>query len=158
MYWDLTRPLVTLKLLIQDPEVRAVILTGAGDKSFCAGADLKAISRGENLFHPEHSEWGFAGYVRHFIDKPTIAAVNGTALGGGTELALASDLVVAFGHLPAGLPTDGTRTSLALVVDVVTDVGGSTSAEAGRRADERAKTLRTWDERRRVDQAKKGTL
>ncbi|HTM84894.1 MAG TPA: enoyl-CoA hydratase-related protein, partial [Mycobacterium sp.] len=78
-----------------DPEIRAVVLTGAGDKSFCAGADLKAISRGENLFHPERADWGFAGYVHHFIDKPTIAAVNGTALGGGTELALASDLVVA---------------------------------------------------------------
>lgn len=87
-----------------DPEIRAVILTGAGDKSFCAGADLKAISRGENLFHPEHAEWGFAGYVHHFIDKPTIAAVNGTALGGGTELALASDLVVAEQRAQFGLP------------------------------------------------------
>lgn len=88
----------------EDPEVRAVVLTGAGDKSFCAGADLKAISRGENIFHPEHSEWGFAGYVSHFIDKPTIAAVNGTALGGGTELALASDLVVAEESAKFGLP------------------------------------------------------
>ncbi|EUA37097.1 enoyl-CoA hydratase/isomerase family protein [Mycobacterium avium subsp. avium 2285 (R)] len=44
-----------------DPEVRAVVITGAGEKSFCAGADLKAISRGENLFHPGHPEWGFAG-------------------------------------------------------------------------------------------------
>ncbi|ORX05833.1 crotonase/enoyl-CoA hydratase family protein [Mycolicibacillus trivialis] len=87
-----------------DPEIRAVVLTGAGDKSFCAGADLKAISRGENLFHPEHAEWGFAGYVHHFIDKPTIAAVNGTALGGGTELALASDLVVAEERAQFGLP------------------------------------------------------
>ncbi|UXA16888.1 crotonase/enoyl-CoA hydratase family protein [Mycobacterium sp. SMC-4] len=87
-----------------DPEIRAVVLTGSGDKSFCAGADLKAISRGENLFHPDHPEWGFAGYVRHFIDKPTIAAVNGTALGGGTELALASDLVVAGEGAKFGLP------------------------------------------------------
>lgn len=87
-----------------DPEIRAVILTGAGDKSFCAGADLKAISRGENLFHPDHPEYGFAGYVSHFIDKPTIAAVNGTALGGGTELALASDLVVAEESAKFGLP------------------------------------------------------
>jgi len=87
-----------------DPEVRAVVITGAGDKSFCAGADLKAISRRENLYHPDHGEWGFAGYVRHFIDKPTIAAVNGTALGGGTELALASDLVVAEERAMFGLP------------------------------------------------------
>ena len=87
-----------------DPEVRAVVITGAGDKSFCAGADLKAIARRENLFHPEHPEWGFAGYVSHFIDKPTIAAVNGTALGGGTELALASDLVVAEEQAQFGLP------------------------------------------------------
>ncbi|MCV7196146.1 crotonase/enoyl-CoA hydratase family protein [Mycobacterium angelicum] len=87
-----------------DPEVRAVVITGAGDKSFCAGADLKAISRRENIYHPEHSEWGFAGYVHHFVDKPTIAAVNGTALGGGTELALASDLVVAGERAKFGLP------------------------------------------------------
>ncbi len=87
-----------------DDEVRAVVITGAGDKSFCAGADLKAISRRENLYHPEHREWGFAGYVHHFIDKPTIAAVNGTALGGGTELALASDLVVACESATFGLP------------------------------------------------------
>ncbi|WP_313888699.1 crotonase/enoyl-CoA hydratase family protein [Mycolicibacterium sp. CBMA 226] len=87
-----------------DPEIRAVVITGSGDKSFCAGADLKALSRGENLFHPDHTEWGFAGYVSHFIDKPTIAAVNGTALGGGTELALASDLVVAEEGAKFGLP------------------------------------------------------
>ena len=86
-----------------DPDVRAVVITGAGE-SFCAGADLKAISRRENLFHPEHSEWGFAGYVHHYIDKPTIAAVNGTALGGGSELALASDLVVAEERAKFGLP------------------------------------------------------
>ena len=86
-----------------DPEVRAVVITGAGE-SFCAGADLKAISRRENLFHPDHGEWGFAGYVHHYVDKPTIAAVNGTALGGGTELAFASDLVVAEERAKFGLP------------------------------------------------------
>lgn len=93
-----------LQIAQDDPEVRVVVITGAGDKSFCAGADLKAISRGENIFHPDHPEWGFAGYVQHFIDKPVIAAVNGTALGGGTELALASDLVVAQTSAQFGLP------------------------------------------------------
>ena len=86
-----------------DPDVRAVVITGAGP-SFCAGADLKAIARRENLYHPDHAEWGFAGYVHHFIAKPTIAAVNGNALGGGTELALASDLVVAEESANFGLP------------------------------------------------------
>jgi crotonobetainyl-CoA hydratase len=88
----------------QDPDVRVVVITGSGDKSFCAGADLKALSRGEQLLHPDQPKWGFAGYVRHFIDKPTIAAVNGTALGGGTELALASDLVIAGETAKFGLP------------------------------------------------------
>src|SRR5215208_2393470 len=88
----------------QDPDVRAVVITGAGDKSFCAGADLKALAKHENILHPDQPKWGFAGYVRHFIDKPTIAAVNGTALGGGTELALASDLVVAEDRAKFGLP------------------------------------------------------
>ena len=71
---------------------RVVVITGAGDKSFCAGADLKAISQGQNIFHPDHPEWGFAGYVQHFIDKPIIAAVNGAAAGGGLALVLASDI------------------------------------------------------------------
>nr|WP_111510819.1 enoyl-CoA hydratase-related protein [Mycobacterium kyogaense] len=87
-----------------DRSVRAVILTGSGERSFCAGADLKATARGEDIYHPDHNEWGFAGYTRHYIDKPTIAAVNGAALGGGTELVLASDLAVAVIGASFGLP------------------------------------------------------
>lgn len=87
-----------------DPEIRVVIITGSGDKAFCAGADLKAVSRGESIGPEGHPEWGFAGYVSHFISKPTIAAVNGFALGGGTELCLASDLVVASAAASFGLP------------------------------------------------------
>ena len=87
-----------------NPEIRAAVLTGSGDSSFCAGADLKAIALRENLFHAQRPEWGFGGYVQHFIDKPTIAAVNGAAVGGGTELALASDLVVAVQNAKFGLP------------------------------------------------------
>ncbi|MCF8601990.1 crotonase/enoyl-CoA hydratase family protein [Gordonia sp. HY442] len=89
-----------------DPEIRAIVLTGAGDKSFCAGADLKAISRGESIDATDRSRrrWGFAGVVTHPISTPLIAAVNGTALGGGTELVLASDLAVAAQSATFGLP------------------------------------------------------
>lgn len=90
----------------KDPEIRVVILTGAGDQSFCAGADLKALSRGERIApeDPVKAGWGFAGIVTHPIGKPIIGAVNGTALGGGTELALTCDLVVAAEEATFGLP------------------------------------------------------
>jgi len=89
-----------------DPDIRVVVLTGAGDKAFCAGADLKAIARGEIIVPTEgpRAGWGFAGYVSHYISKPTIAAVNGTALGGGTELVLASDMAVISSEAALGLP------------------------------------------------------
>lgn len=90
----------------RDPEVRVIIVTGAGDQSFCAGADLKAIARREPIVptDPVQAAWGFAGIVTHHIPKPIIAAVNGTALGGGTELALACDLIVAAEEASFGLP------------------------------------------------------
>jgi crotonobetainyl-CoA hydratase len=88
-----------------DRDIRTIVLTGAGDRSFCAGADLKAVGRGESLLpeDPAARAWGFGGYVFHPISKPTIAAVNGLALGGGTELVLASDLAVAAGTARFGL-------------------------------------------------------
>lgn len=90
----------------RDTDVRVVIITGAGEQSFCAGADLKAMSRGERIApeDPEQAAWGFAGIVSHIISKPVIAAVNGVALGGGTEIALACDLVVAADTAIFGLP------------------------------------------------------
>lgn len=89
-----------------DPEIRAVIVTGAGDKSFCAGADLVALSRGESLSpdDPAKAAWGFAGLVSHPISTPVIAAVNGHALGGGLEITLACDLAVAVETAQFGLP------------------------------------------------------
>lgn len=87
-----------------DPDVRCIILTGAGDIAFSAGLDLKALSKGENLIPRGMAEWSFAGFARHFTSKPVIAAVNGKALGGGTELALACDLIVATESASFGLP------------------------------------------------------
>lgn len=89
-----------------DKDIRAVVLTGAGDSVFCGGADLKALGTAgpDGVTPPETAHWGFAGVVKHHIRKPVIAAVNGTALGGGTELALASDLVVASDSAEFGLP------------------------------------------------------
>ena len=90
----------------RDPEIRAVILTGAGDQAFSAGADLKAIANGESISPDDEARraWGFAGFASHHISKPTIAAVNGFALGGGTELTLAADLAVAADTAMFGLP------------------------------------------------------
>ncbi|MFC4008527.1 crotonase/enoyl-CoA hydratase family protein [Nonomuraea purpurea] len=87
-----------------DTAIRAVILTGAGDKAFCAGADLKEVARGEFSTEGCQPHWGFAGCVTHPIAKPVIAAVNGFALGGGTEIALWADLVVASETARFGLP------------------------------------------------------
>lgn len=89
-----------------DPEVRAVVITGAGDKAFCAYADLVALSRGENLAPDDKTQqaWGFGGYAAHPISKPIIGAVNGFAFGGGCELALMCDLIVAAENAQFGLP------------------------------------------------------
>lgn len=92
-----------LEAIADDPELRVCVITGAGD-AFSAGADLKALAAGDKIRAEGHPEWGFAGIVRHYIPKPVIAAVNGFALGGGTEILLACDLAVIDETAPLGLP------------------------------------------------------
>jgi crotonobetainyl-CoA hydratase len=93
-----------IETFAHDPQLRVLIITGTGDRAFCAGSDLKAKAAGELDVTEEMDRWGYAGIVRHFVDKPVIAAVNGYALGGGTEIALSCDLVVASEHATFGLP------------------------------------------------------
>lgn len=88
-----------------DPELRAAILMGSGERAFCAGADLKEIvamgGKGEQLFPPGD---GFAGFATFRRTKPWIAAVDGFVLGGGFDLMIACDMVVSTPHASLGLP------------------------------------------------------
>ncbi len=93
-------------------DIRVVIITGAGDRAFCAGADLK-----ERATMPEDKVKEFIYTIRNLftdienLNKPVIAAVNGVALGGGTELALACDIRIASENATLGL----TETRLAII-------------------------------------------
>jgi enoyl-CoA hydratase/carnithine racemase len=88
-----------------DPGVGAVVLTGAGERAFCVGADLKQRAGFDDqgwFVQREAFRRGFAAVRR--CPLPTVAAVAGFALGGGTELAISCDLVVAAGDATFGLP------------------------------------------------------
>ena len=87
-----------------DPKLRIAIVTGAGDRFFCAGWDLKGAATGEE----SDAEWGVAGfgglnYPRN-LDKPIISAVNGIACGGGFEIVLGTDIIVMEEHARFALP------------------------------------------------------
>jgi crotonobetainyl-CoA hydratase len=102
--------------LESDPALRVGVVTGAGDRFFSAGWDLKAAAAGEAV-DADHGPGGFAGLTELFArTKPVIAAVNGLALGGGLELALAADLMVVADHAELALPE--------VRVGVVADSGG----------------------------------
>lgn len=101
-----------LEGLRADLSIRCILITGAGEKAFCAGADLK-----ERKTMPAERVPLFVENIRRLMDdvarmpQPTVAAVNGFAFGGGTELMIACDLRVAAHHAQFGL----TETSLAII-------------------------------------------
>ena len=102
--------------LQDDPALRVGVITGAGERFFSAGWDLKAAVAGEAV-DADHGPGSFAGLTGYFtLTKPVIAAVNGLAFGGGFELALAADLIVAADHAEFALPE--------ATIGIVPDSGG----------------------------------
>jgi enoyl-CoA hydratase len=94
-----------LDLVDADPDVRAVIITGAGDKAFSAGADISAMKEASALEAREFAALGHAVGARiEAFPRPVIAAINGYALGGGCELALACDIRLVSDRARLGQP------------------------------------------------------
>ncbi|KAJ5911821.1 uncharacterized protein N7473_001124 [Penicillium subrubescens] len=127
--------------LDSEPSMRVGIITGKGAKAFCAGADLieqRDISRGDEARPEKGAEGGFAGLSQRRGKKPVIAAVNGLALGGGFEICLNCDLIVASPKAYFGLPEvlRGLYAGAGGLSRIVRDCGmriGSELALTGRR-------------------------
>ena len=99
-----------------DDSLRAAVVTGAGDKFFSAGWDLKSAARGDED-NQNYGPGGFAGLTELWdLNKPVIAAVNGMAVGAGFELALACDLIIAEEHVEFFLPE--------MALGIMADSGG----------------------------------
>ncbi|MGR3712533.1 MAG: carnitinyl-CoA dehydratase [Shimia sp.] len=87
-----------------DPDLRVAILTGGGDKFFCPGWDLKAAAGGDAV-DGDYGVGGFGGLQElRDMNKPVIAAVNGIACGGGLELMISADMIIAADHASFALP------------------------------------------------------
>ena len=90
--------------LRDDPDLRVAIITGAGDKFFSAGWDLKAAAEGE-VPDSDYGVGGFGGLQElPGLNKPVIAALNGLTVGGGFEIALSADIIIAAEHVRFALP------------------------------------------------------
>jgi crotonobetainyl-CoA hydratase len=101
---------------MKDSQLRVAILTGSGTRFFSAGWDLTAASEGE-AFESDYGVGGFGGICElKYRPKPVIVAVNGMAVGGGFEIALAADLIVAAEHAEFFLP----EANLGLIADNAT--------------------------------------
>lgn len=91
---------------VADDSVRAVVLTGTGDKAFCAGMDLRAFAEGRTARASGGGDpmAAFSRFIRDGIEKPVIGAANATAVAGGFELLLACDLIVVSSAAQLGIP------------------------------------------------------
>ena len=96
-------------LLRDDPDLWCAILTAQGDRIFSAGWDLKALNQGDmalnNWWDEDYGDGGFAGLTENWtLNKPVICALNGMAIGGGFEIAMSCDLIIAGDQVTFGLP------------------------------------------------------
>jgi enoyl-CoA hydratase/carnithine racemase len=115
-----------------DPEIRALVLTGTGDRAFCAGMDLRAFASGEPMrLGDDDATRGYHRFLGGEVAVPVVGAANGSALAGGLELLLGCDLIVTSSDSKFGLPevkrglfpggngtTLGTRVPLSIALEM----------------------------------------
>jgi enoyl-CoA hydratase len=125
-----------------DPEIRALVLTGTGDRAFCAGMDLRAFAAGAQMgLGDDEAGRAFLRLTEGVVTVPLVGAANATALAGGFELLLACDVIIASSEAKFGLPEVkrglfpagsgtflGTRVALGVALEM-TLTGDSISAD-----------------------------